>query len=163
MAFFIVATLLRAFWEDVVYIGYMQTRLYGFFKKDSHAILVGAFIFAAIHYPSFIARWFAINEGSTDWLFWAALVFRTIDLMFAHFIMNMIYRRFLSIIPVTLFHFGWNFTHSGHLWEYTGEGGLGWGISLIVSYTMVLLITVILPHVKKKRMSKSRHIPTCEM
>lgn len=40
--------------EDVVFVGFIQTRLYGFFKTDKVAIAVGAILFSLMHVPLWI-------------------------------------------------------------------------------------------------------------
>ena len=51
IAWLVIYTLIMAFWEDVVFIGYIQTRLYGLIDEDLQAVFVGGLIFAAFHYP----------------------------------------------------------------------------------------------------------------
>jgi membrane protease YdiL (CAAX protease family) len=150
----IVILLLLALWEDIVYIGYMQTRLHGLIKSDFLAIGLGGFIFAVVHYPSLIAHNIA-NGGAWGGAFWGELIFGTFVWIAMHAFFNAIFRQYRSIIAVTLCHFAWNFAMRGELWEIVYEGGFGREISAGIGMFVVLMsIFFIFPLFKKRKTVK---------
>ena len=145
----VIYQLIMAFWEDVIFVGYVQTRIYGLIKKDMPAIFVGGLIFAVFHYPLVFAD-NIIGRGSFGFDFWIGLLVQTLMWVIMHIIFNAVYRRFLSIIPVTLLHFAINFSN-GRLWENGGGNGVNELISFGVLIFSVFLVVVLLPHFKKRR------------
>jgi len=107
-----------AFYEDVIFIGFLQTRIYGLVKKDWLAIGIGALFFAVMHWPFFIRSAIESNDGFAFNIL-VSLTVLTAAWMFMHCLMNTIFRHLRSIIPVTLFHFAWNLA-SGN-----AQGGYG--------------------------------------
>jgi membrane protease YdiL (CAAX protease family) len=148
LVWIIVSALIMAFWEDIVFIGYSQTRIYGLIKSDVLAVLLVAFIFAAIHYPNLILSTILSGEGFGS-AFWGAFAFGTVFRMVLHIMMNMIFRRFRSIIPVTLFHFSWNIALGGRLWVDAGDGGFNQAISVGIIVFVVFSICLYWPFLKK--------------
>ena len=149
IAWLVVYGLIMAFWEDVVHIGYIQTRIYGLIKKDKLAILVGSLMFAAFHYPLIFAA-NIVNNRSFGSDFWIDLLTLTFTWATLHIAMNAVFRRFYSIIPVTLLHFSINFSH-GNLWVDGGGNGLNRFVFLGITVLLVLTVTVFLPFSDKKR------------
>ena len=148
LVWIIMTVLLAAFWEDVVFIGYSQTRIYGLVKNDISAVLVVAFIFAALHKPNLIHATILSGEGfGVD--FWSIFALAIFLRMMLHIIMNMIFRRFRSIIPVTLFHFSWNLALGGRLWVDTSDGGFDQAISSGIIVFVVFSICLYWPFLKK--------------
>ena len=145
---FVVFLLIKAFFEDVVFIGYMQTRIHGLIKNEILAILAVAFIFATFHYPGMIAL-NILADGSFGLSFWGTLVFYTLFWMIGHIFMNIVFRRFRSIIPVTLLHFSINIAQIGALWEHRSEDGLNEILSVVIIGFVLLSTCIILPHLKK--------------
>jgi len=144
-----------ALFEDIVFIGFIQTRIYGLIKRDWLAVGAGAAFFAIVHYPIMISD--AIGAGGGfDVDFWGSLAFGTFVWMMAYIMMNIVFRRFYSIIPVTLFHFSWNLSmgsFGGGFWE-RNDGGFNAIISFIIIFYLVLFICVVLPWLKKRRAVK---------
>jgi len=144
-----------AFFEDVVFIGFIQTRIYGLIKRDWPAIAVGAAIFAAVHYPVLIADTIGADGGfGAD--FWVNLAFATFAWMMFHIMMNVVFRRFNSIIPVTLFHLSWNLSNGafgGGFWE-SSDGGFNAIISFVIIFYLVLFVCVFWPWLKKRKAAK---------
>jgi len=116
----IVYLMLMAVWEDIVYVGYIQTRIYGLVKKDFWAIALGGFAFAAFHYPNLFFRFFA-GGALFDIDIWSYFFMMTGSWIMMHVLFNHNFRYFRSIIPVTLFHFASNFALRVDLWSYTGD------------------------------------------
>ena len=120
---FLFTTLIMAAGEDIFFVGYLQTRLYGLFKKDVPAIFAGAVLFALAHVPVGLLSPFP-SGWVTMWIIW----------IMAHVTLVLIFRRYFSIIPVIIAHTLANFFTGGGLWvEYNDWAG-----------TAVLLILVIL-------------------
>ena len=115
----VVYLLIMAFWEDVVFIGFIQTRIYGLVEKDFWAIALGGFLFAAVHYPNLFIRHF--SDGGLfdfDLLIWVLTI--TLGWIMLHVAFNYTFRGFRSIIPVTLLHISANMAMRADLWYYTG-------------------------------------------
>ena len=120
---FLFTTLIMAAGEDIFFVGYLQTRLYGLFKKDIPAIFAGAVLFALAHVPIGLLSPFP-SGWITMWIIW----------IMGHVTMVLIFRRHFSIIPVIIAHTLANFFTGGGLWdEYNDWAG-----------TAVVLILVIL-------------------
>jgi membrane protease YdiL (CAAX protease family) len=79
--------------EEVVFRGYIQTRLYGFIKNDIAAVLLSGILFYAMHLPyQMVANGLRID-------------LRNMAILFAlHIIMNFLYRKYKSLAAPTVFH-----------------------------------------------------------
>ena len=95
--FWLLCTAILAAWEDVVFSGYVQTRLYGLVKQDILAVLIGALLFAVMHLPSRIAF-----SGAAA--FNSFLLLETGGWIIMHTIHNLLFRKYFSIVPVILVH-----------------------------------------------------------
>ena len=146
--------LILAFYEDVIFVGYIQTRIYGLVKNDFIAVFLVGILFAVFHYPAFIIGAIISGDGiGVDLI--STLAFLTVSWVLFHVFINIIFRNLRSIIPVTLFHLSWNFALDGHLWVYGYEGGLNDSLSLVIAFGSVLLaMWVILPFLKKRKTAK---------
>jgi len=91
-------TFLMAFAEDILFVGFLQTRLSGFFKSDKIALFVGAALFSFMHVPP----WLRLGQLNFDNLSFFALAVVVWFIM--HFLLVAIYRRYNSLIPVTILH-----------------------------------------------------------
>ena len=80
-------TITFAFLEDVFFIGFLQTRLHGLIKHERLAILIGSLVFGLFHFGHLAANPFLI-----------------VFFVIMHISLNAIYRRYLSIVPVTIIH-----------------------------------------------------------
>jgi len=87
-----------AFAEEVLFRGYIQTRLYGMFKNEVSAILIGALLFAVMHLPVMLVL------NGVAWLFSISTLFLFVFWFSMHIIFNFVYRRTGSIFGVVLFH-----------------------------------------------------------
>ena len=107
-------TIIAAAQEDIIFVGYIQTRLYGLVKNDILAILVGAFLFSFMHLmPLFGSQGLAaFNLGSLIWM---------LQLIPAHIFHNAIFRRYFSILPVIIVHALGN--GAQHFWYSYGAPG----------------------------------------
>ena len=107
----LVTTFFFAAHEDVVFVGFIQTRLYGFFKTDKVAITVGAILFALMHIP----LWLMVgNFDSNNLLLGIGLNFMGWFLM--HFIFVSVFKKHYSLAPVFILHtianYSWNFAQT---------------------------------------------------
>ena len=135
-------TALMAAGEDIFFVGFLQTRLYGLFKHHIPAIAAGAVLFALIHMPigllasPFPAGWAAM------WIIW----------IIGHVLMVLIFRRQFSIIPVITAHTLANFFVGGSLWSYfNADYNVEWASTAVLLILAVLVIWEAVCHVKKKR------------
>ena len=147
--------LIMAVWEDIVYVGYIQTRIYGLLKKDFWAIALGGFAFAAFHYPNLFFRFFA-GAAFFDLNIWSYIFMMTGSWIMMHVLFNHNFRYFRSIITVTLFHFASNFAFREDLWSYTGESSPNGFIIRGVTIFTAFLIPSFFVWLEKRR-TKNKH------
>ena len=156
----IVVLLVGALWEDVVFVGYIQTRIYGLIKNDFWAVIAAGLIFAIMHYPFTIGN-FLSGDGVRFGLgFWNTFALLNLQWVAMHAVFNFVFREYRSIITVTLFHFSANLAgQPWRLWEYPSETGFyslsaflaeGIGIGIVA----VILITSVFPYIKKRLTEK---------
>lgn len=79
--------------EEVIFRGYIQTRLYGLIKNDNLAVLVTGFMFYAMHLPFQMP----VNGMQIDPINMAVMVF-------LHFVLNSLYRKYNSLAGAIVFH-----------------------------------------------------------
>jgi len=120
------ATLFFAAWEDIVMMGFVQTRIYGLIKNNVIAVAVGALLFAVMHIPVPFATY-----GIA--IFNITLLLDIVGWMGAFVVWNLVFRRYFSIYPLILLHTFWNF--SGRIW-YSG----GQGLDTTVSFILLVLV-----------------------
>jgi len=151
----IVILLFAAFYEDVLFVGFFQTRIYGLIKKDWLAVALGAFFFAALHYPMLVNNAIQSAEGF-GFDFWNNFVLMTVVWIVMHIlIFNIIFRHLRSIIPVTLAHFAWNFAMFGSLWMDGYDSGFFEQLSMPIAIgTVMLIVWLVLPLFKKHKTAK---------
>jgi len=132
---------MSALFEDLIMIGYIQTRLYGLIKGDILAVVAGSVIFTFIHLPIML------------WLPWRNKVILIMFYMMIHFLLNSIYRIVQSIIPVTALHFSLNYSSLGLFWQYPGDG-INSSKSLIVLIFLVIMLILIFKKFSPKMRSR---------
>jgi membrane protease YdiL (CAAX protease family) len=89
-----------AFSEEVIFRGYIQTRLYGILKQDFFAITICALLFSLMHVPY---QLISGNRVFDLWfIIWLAFTF------IMHIIFNVFYVKYNSIYGPILFHALWN-------------------------------------------------------
>jgi membrane protease YdiL (CAAX protease family) len=79
--------------EEIVFRGYIQTRIYALIKRDVPAIIVTGFLFYAMHLPFQIP----VNGMTID-------LFNIIIIVGLHCVMNFLYRKYNSLAASTIFH-----------------------------------------------------------
>jgi len=151
----VASLLFLAFYEDVFFFGYFQTRIYGLVKKDWLAVFVVALLFAVMHWPSWLV---AAITGEHQWFgdySWGMFAFHNISWIMFHIFVNTIFRHLRSIITVTLFHFSMNLAMGARegLWQLDSyEIGSTSFISFGIVYGFIMfVIWWISPQRKNKR------------
>ena len=114
MVYFLFYRLVLASAEDIVFVGFIQTRLYGLFKSDKQAIGVGAALFSLGHVPA----WLLMGNLDLD-----NLLFLGIFIIFwavMHWVSVCLFRKYFSLVPVIILHTISNFSQTS-LWVLTDE------------------------------------------
>lgn len=93
-----------AFVEELVFRGYIGTRIYGCFKNKMIAIAVTGVLFVFMHIP---AQMVMADMNFLEYISYAWVNFIFIFLL--HFIFQFLYAKYNSIIAPTLFHFAWDY------------------------------------------------------
>ena len=142
----LLTTLFMAAGEDIFFVGYLQTRLYGLIKNNALAILAGAVFFALVHLPAAMilaAYPFGALTGVFVWIL-------------GHSFVVLIFRRHFSIITVIIVHTLANFFSGGSIWsEFNIEYSLFYsGTVPILSVLVVLVILEIVRWRKAKKWTK---------
>jgi len=138
--------LILAAFEDILFVGYLQTRIYGLIKKDVPAIFVVAVLFAVIHIPVGLLGGMTIGSD---------LILALIGWAMAHLLLVLIFRKQFSLIPVFVAHTLINFFRRGELWvDFNPYYNEYW---IITAEFLVLLLLVIFGIVKWRR---SKHVAT---
>jgi len=104
LLFALITTFFFAAHEDVIFVGFIQTRLYGLFKTHIVAIFVGAILFAIMHIPPWI-----IN-GRLDLGQPLVIVQAFMAWVVLHVVFVSVFKKYFSIVPVFIFHTLWNFS-----------------------------------------------------
>ena len=134
-------TFFLAVHEDVIFVGYLQTRLYGLFKSNVVAISVGAALFALMHVPS----WILMGTLTFDYPLGIALML--VVWFTFHFIAVSVFRKYFSLIPVIMLHTVLNF--SGRMWNVrTEEGGIFGTLNTVILLTVAC---VLVHHMREHR------------
>ena len=112
LAYFI---FLIALFEEIIFRGYIQTRLYGLIKNDVLAVSTGALMFSLMHAPAQLASGNRVFDAS--FVLWLAFTF------IMHIVFTALYRKFNSAAGPVIFHALWNFrgemfTYSDPPWWY---------------------------------------------
>lgn len=79
--------------EEVIFRGYIQTRIYGLIKHDIPAVIVTGFLFYMMHLPFQMP----VNGMQINLINMAIMVA-------LHFVMNFLYRKYNSLAAPTVFH-----------------------------------------------------------
>jgi len=100
----LITTFFFAAHEDVVFVGLIQTRLYGLFKTNKAAICAGAILFATMHVPLWI-----IN-GRLDFNQPLVFVQAFLAWIILHIVFVSVFKKYFSLIPVFILHTLWNYS-----------------------------------------------------
>jgi len=96
------------FEEELLFRGYIQTRLYGAIKSDVLAVIAGGLIFATTHIPFqlYIRNNGSLIEFLANNYTWLLLTF------IYHIVFNFLYRKFNSLTAPVAAHWLMNFSYS---------------------------------------------------
>jgi len=143
-----VSTFFFAAHEDVIFVGFIQTRLYGFFKTDKAAISVGALLFASMHIPP----WLLMGQIDVDnLLIGLGLPFLAWILM--HFVFVSIFKKHFSLVPIFIVHTINNY--SLNLVQTTVVFGIDFSIIMLALY--VLAACVLFWHTHRQSQTATTH------
>lgn len=85
--------------EEIIFRGYIQTRIYGLVKKPILAILLTAFLFMSIHIP------FQMYVNHMNFILYISSNYITLVFTFIwHIVLNFLYTKYNSIVAPTIFH-----------------------------------------------------------
>ena len=84
--------------EDIFFIGFLQTRMYGLFKNDKVAVCVCAALFSIGHMPNWI------RGGGLDLDGLIISILMVVSWFFMHIIFVAIFKRYFSLFPVIILH-----------------------------------------------------------
>jgi len=106
-----VSTFFFAAHEDIIFVGFIQTRLYGIFKTDKAAISIGALLFALMHIP----LWLMIGNIDVNNLL-VGLGGPFLGWVIMHLVFVSIFKKYFSLVPVIILHtinnYSWNFSQT---------------------------------------------------
>ncbi|MCL2377569.1 MAG: CPBP family glutamic-type intramembrane protease [Defluviitaleaceae bacterium] len=100
----LITTFFFAAHEDVIFVGFIQTRLYGLFQTQVVAIGVGAILFALMHVPPWV-----IN-GRLDFGQPLTVVAAFLAWVILHIVFVSVFKKYFSIVPVLILHTIWNYS-----------------------------------------------------
>jgi len=148
LLFGLLAVFIFAASEDIVFVGFIQTRLSGFFKSDRIAVAVGATAFALMHVPN----WLRTGQLSFDNP--VGFVFTFAVWLTFHYVFVAIFKRHFSLIAIMLLHTVYNWSDGNRFWilpdEYAGYVTQWNGLGMIVLF-LVVGIWVFISHRKTKK------------
>ena len=158
LAVLLVQVFIRAAAEDMLYTGYIQTRLYGLFKSDAAAIAVGAAVFSFTHLPGWLAG------GRFDGV--AHMIVMIVIWFIMHVVFAIIYRRYNSLIPVMILHTAINFMNHQHdIWTFAENhrASISGLVSLVTLITPLAIgVWAFIRYRKAKKATKANDSPTSQ-
>jgi membrane protease YdiL (CAAX protease family) len=91
--------------EEIIFRGYIQTRLFGAIKSDIAASVIGGFLFMGMHIPFQLFN----RSGGNLADFFAANSLWLLTTFIMHVLFNFLYRKYNSLVSPTVCHFLVNF------------------------------------------------------
>jgi len=131
MAYMLATFFFYAVWEDILFVGFLQTRIYGLFKTDKVAISIVAILFSLPHITAGLAT------GGLG-LDMSSLLMYLAGLFFMHQMFVLLFRRHFSLLTVVIVHTitNWSYT-SVLIWLQENDYSVFWsaiaGLALIVA------------------------------
>ena len=121
---------LYALWEDALFVGFLQTRIYGLFKTDKVAIGVVAVLFSLPHITVGLATGGLGLDASS-------LLMYLVGLFFMHQMFVLLFRRYFSLFTVVIVHTITNWSYTSVLrWLQESDYSVFWsaiaGLVLII-------------------------------
>jgi membrane protease YdiL (CAAX protease family) len=144
------STFVLAAFEDIIFVGFIQTRLYGIFKSDMLAICLCAILFALLHIPVGLA-----TSGGHGFL-GVELILYLVVLFIGHIILVLLFKRYFSLLPVFMFHTMSNFVFMGRFWmDFDSDYLMFWqSISFIVMLLALSIWALYLRRLAKNNSTK---------
>lgn len=130
--------------EDVIFVGFIQTRLYGFFKTDIAAISVGALLFAAMHIPP----WLMMGQIDLDNLL-TGLGLPVLSWILMHLVFVSVFKKHFSLVPVFILHTMNNYSLS--IVQTTTVFGVDFSIIFLALYALAACVLFWHTHRKSKK------------
>lgn len=134
MAYLLFYALVLAGTEDIVFVGFIQTRLYGLFKSDKWAVGIGAILFSIGHVPAWLIMG---NLDLSNLLFFGIFV---VFWAVMHWVSVSLFKKYFSIIPVMILHTVSNFSQTS-IWVLTDENR-EYAESWAMTAMLVLIVAV---------------------
>lgn len=92
--FFVIALV-----EEIIFRGFIQTRIYGIIKNPVWAVILTGFMFMSVHVPF---QMYAVNMGISAYI--ESHYINLISTMVWHVVFNFMYTKYNSIVAPTVFH-----------------------------------------------------------
>ena len=140
MLFALLNVIVFAATEDILFVGFIQTRLSGFFKSDRTAIYIGSAMFALAHLPS------RIMAGTID----ETIITYMVMWFFMHQVFVWVFRRHNAIYATIVLHTFINFAPRMWVWVIPYDTRVPVG----VWPHFVILVLFILTRVWESRIKK---------
>jgi len=114
--------------EDILFVGFFQTRLSGFLTNKNAAIFIGGALFVVLHYPTRIIGGYFLD---------VFIIFQTFSWFCMHLIFYSLFKRYSSIFAVVVLHtlFNW----STRIWIIPADGG--WLIPIWMAVSIAVLFS----------------------
>ena len=131
IAYMLATFFFYAVWEDILFVGFLQTRIYGLFKTDKVAISVVAILFSLPHITAGLAT------GGLG-LDVSSLLMYLVGLFFMHQMFVLLFRKHFSLFTVVIVHTVTNWSYTSVLrWLQENDYSVFWsaiaGLALIVA------------------------------
>ena len=121
--------------EDILFVGYIQTRMYGLIKKDIWAVCFVALLFTFMHFPIHIVQHGTGVLAALGGVSGVLIMF--VSIFLAHLMYNAVFRRYASLLPTVMLHTVININFTGGLWVAQPPF---WTVILYFSITALALI-----------------------
>jgi len=130
--------------EEVLFRGYIQTRLYGLFKNDVAAVAMGGLLFALMHAP------YQLISGNRVFDFWFVIWLALTFLL--HIIFNSLYRKYNSIYGPVILHALWNYRGS----IFVADNPPEWYGYIALTTAIVVAAVLGIIHLHKRKVEKTK-------
>ncbi|MCL2575989.1 MAG: CPBP family intramembrane metalloprotease [Defluviitaleaceae bacterium] len=127
--------------EDILFVGFFQTRLSGFFINKNVAIFIGGALFVILHYPTRIIG---------GYFFDVSTIFQTFGWFFMHLTFYSLFKRYSSVFATIVVHTLLNW--STRIWIIPAESE--WVIPIWMAVSVAMLFSV--KYLWEWRLNKSK-------
>jgi membrane protease YdiL (CAAX protease family) len=140
----LVTTFFFAAHEDIIFVGFIQTRLYSFFKTDKAAITIGALLFALMHIPP----WLVMGQIDTSNLL-MGLGIPFLAWFIIHLILVSVFKKYYSLVPVFILHTINNYSRI--FTQTTTVFGIDFSFIMLAVYILAAAILFLHTHKQSKK------------